>query len=762
MDGSTGSNPRTPSRANTRAYLVYMYAVTCLGLASIVAAVHQLALTHVSGQWLIFVALTIVTSSCTIRIPGTNSKISVGDTFFFTNVILYGIPAGILTAAVDALVSSLRARNRSRRIQYTLFNVAAIACSAQISGLVFFLNSHRGPLYQQGMPPVVDMFFPLAALAFTHYLVNSGSVAVIVALEKQRNIFRIWRDSFLWTSITYFAGAAAGGFIALAIGSVTLKVVGVVVPVILAVYLTYKTYLDKVQQIRSMAYFDSLTGLPNRIHFKEQLNQALTVSEGSNQMLAVMFLDLDNFKRINDSYGHSVGDSLLRNVAARLRSTLRYQGGELPGEMKEQTEVIGRFGGDEFTMILAGVRSAQEMTGTATRILQEFANPFDLDGQEVSVTVSIGISMYPADGKDADTLLKNADAAMFHAKDSGRSGYQFYSQSMNDLSLAKLSLENDLRKALGRRELQLQYQPKVNGHTKEVTGAEALVRWQHPTRGLLSADEFIPLAEETGLIRPMGEWILRAVCQQIAAWESAGLVAVPVAVNLSCLQFRGQELQQLIARILEETAIDPTLLQLEITESIFMQNVGEVDAALRDIRQLGCKIHVDDFGTGYSSLSRLKRFTLDALKIDRSFVTDLSNNPDDMSLIKAILALARSLEMKVIAEGVETEQQYQFLKSQGCDEIQGYLFGRPMPVVDFTALLRRRARIRPAETEDSHTCRRRTRVSADIRYGLRPNPANLRLVPPATRQLMQPATVADAGSTALIAASSGSSPSPHH
>jgi diguanylate cyclase (GGDEF)-like protein len=736
-----------------------MHAVICMGLASVVTALIQLPHMQLGYQWLIFVGLTIVTSSCTIRIPGTNSKISIGDTFFFTNVILYGTPAGIITAAVDALVSSLRARSRSRRIQYALFNVAAMACSAQIAGMVFFTTIHQGPLFRQGMPAVVDMLFPLAALAFAHYLVNSGSIAIIVALENNKNIIKIWRDSFLWTSITYFAGAAAGGFIARAIGSITVQVVGVVVPVILAIYFTYKTYLDKVQQIRSLAYYDGLTKLPNRILFKEHLNQAIAMSGSCNQMLAVMFLDLDNFKRINDSYGHSVGDSLLRSVASRLTSTLRFQDQDLPIEGRGKNVIIGRFGGDEFTVILTGMESAQEAARVAERILQAFTNPFALEGQEVSAAVSIGISLSPSDGMNADTLLKNADAAMFYAKDSGRGGYQFYSQSLNETSLVKLSLENDLRKALGRREFHLFYQPKVNARTKAVTGAEALIRWQHPTRGLLSAGEFIPLAEETGLIRPIGEWVLRSVCQQIVAWQRAGLPVVPVAVNLSGLQFRAQDLQQFLSQVLCETAMDPSLLELEITESIFMQNLAEVDATLCDIRQLGCKILLDDFGTGYSSLSRLKRFTLDALKIDRSFVTDLNSNPDDLALIKAILALGRSLEMKVIAEGVETEQQYQILKSQGCDEIQGYLFGRPMPEDEFASILRQRIRIQPADPADSGVRGQQTWIPTHIRYGMRPNRANLRLVPATLRHSAGSTPGDELSATALAATHTGSSPS---
>jgi diguanylate cyclase (GGDEF)-like protein len=729
--------------------------VICLGLASLGFALYRLPQMHIGYHWLILASLTVISSSCTVRIPGTNSKISVGDTFFFTNIILYGTPAGVVTAALDALISSICARNRSRRLQYALFNISAIACSSHLGGTVFYRVLQLGPLSQKPGPSGMDMLIPLAALAFTHYLCNSGSVAIIVALEKHKNVVEIWKDSFLWTSITYFAGAAAAGFIALTIGKLAPQVIGVAAPVILAIYFTYKTYLDKVQQVRSLAYYDSLTKLPNRILFKEHLNKALSLSQRKNRMIAVMFLDLDNFKRINDTYGHSVGDALLMSVAERLKSTLRIHDRDLLSEAREQDVVIGRFGGDEFTLMLTEIDDPQHVARVAQRLLQAFGNPFILDGQEVSAAASIGISLCPVDGATADTLLKNADAAMFHAKDSGRSSYQFYSQSMNEMSSKKLLLENDLRKALGKGEFRLFYQPKVNGCTKAVTGAEALLRWQHPSRGLLSAAEFVPIAEETGLIRPIGEWVLRTACQQIVAWQKAGLPAVPVAVNLSSVQFRQQNLHQLISQILCDTMLDPHYLELEITESMIMQNEEKADEALREIRALGCRISIDDFGTGYSSLSRLKRFTLDALKVDRSFVTDLTNNPDDRAIAKAIIAMAHSLELKVIAEGVETEQQFQFLTDQGCDEIQGYLFGIPMPGEEFALLLSHRLRNQPYDLNNPFSPRISRGTPPHSRRGARRNVANLRLVPVRRSHSSQPAPVDGLKDASVVFASQG-------
>ena len=688
MNGSTTQSSWRPTGRTHPAFLPYMYAVISLGLIAVASSFYQLYQAHIGYQWLILAVVTVVTSSYTIRIPAANSRVSIGDTFFFTNLILYGTPAGVITAAFDALLSSLRSTSRTRRFQYCLFNASAIACAAHLGGTVFFRSIHRGPLYVKPGPTVEQLLFPLAALAFTHYLCNSGSVAVVVALEKRRNVIKIWKDSFLWSSITYFAGAAAAGFIVSTVGNATIEVVGIIIPVILAMYVTYKTYLAKVQEVRSLAYYDNLTTLPNRLQFEEQLNEALAWAQRSNRMIALMFLDLDNFKRINDSYGHGEGDLLLRAVGDRLSTTLGAHNHESHSEGWERDVLIGRFGGDEFTILMTKIENPQQVIPAAQRILDAFSKPFVLSRREITIAASIGISICPQDGTTSDVLLKNADAAMFYAKDNGRSSFQFYSKSMNEVSSKKLALENELRKGLERGEFLLYYQPKRDARTGLLTGAEALIRWQHPTRGLLTAAEFIPLAEETGLIRPMGEWTLRAAVVQIQEWIKAGLTPVPVALNVSGFEFKGGCLPQLLSGILRETAVDPKYLELEITESAIMENEEEAARSLRALRAIGVRISIDDFGTGYSSLSRLKCFTLDALKIDQSFVRDLAQKHDSRAITKAIIAMARSLELRVIAEGVETEQQLRFLRNRGCDEIQGWLVGRPAAANEFVSLLR--------------------------------------------------------------------------
>lgn len=671
------------------AYIYYLYSVSSLGLVSILYAIWQLPKQTTSHQWLILAILTVVTSTFSIKIPAVNSKITLGDTLILTNVVLFGPAAGTLTAALDAIVGSLYARTKSRRLQYMCFNLGTMATSALTGGTIFFHLLGRGPLYSNPMHSFYEILLPLSALGFIHYLCNSGSVAIMVALELRKNIREIWLDSFLWTSITYLAGAATAGFTAVRIGSMTPTVLAVILPVLLAVYFTYKTYLDKVREVRSLAYYDSLTSLPNRVLFVEHLNQALGHSRHNRQNIAVMFLDLDNFKRINDTYGHCVGDLLVQSVAVRLARSVRTDERDTPSRPNPQDIVIGRFGGDEFTVLLTEISCPQEAAKIADRLLQAFSNPFSLEGQEVSVAASIGISVYPFDGEDADTLLKNADTAMFYAKDHERSSYRYYSQSMNEMSPEKLLLENDLRKALLRKEFRVHYQPKVDAESGALTGAEALVRWQHPTKGLLAAAEFVPLAEETGLIKPIGEWVLRSVCAQISDWLSDGVSPVPVAVNLSAIQFKQQGLAQLISDIIHEAALDGSYLELEITEGTIMKNEEEADRSLRELRALGVKISIDDFGSGYSSLSRLKRFSLDALKIDHSFVADLAENPDDRAITGAIIAMATSLNLKVIAEGVETEKQLQLLRKQGCHEIQGWLYGKAMPAVQFALLLDR-------------------------------------------------------------------------
>jgi diguanylate cyclase (GGDEF)-like protein len=421
-------------------------------------------------------------------------------------------------------------------------------------------------------------------------------------------------------------------------------------------------------QLEHQANYDALTGLPNRNLLHDRLRQAV-YSQRASRAIAVVFMDLDHFKFVNDSLGHSTGDLLLKAMAERLRTVLR------------EGDTVGRVGGDEFVLILNDQSNEEIIYRAMQRISAKVSEPITIEGKELYVTSSAGISIYPQDGRDVDTLLKNADAAMYRAKDHGRSNFQFYTSEMNERVNERLALENALRRALERHELALHYQQKVNLKTGQIVGAEALVRWMHPEWGLVRPARFIPLAEETGLIVSIGEWVLREACRQSRAWIDAGLDPGVVSVNLSVRQFRQEGLVRSVDRILHETGLEPAQLEMELTESMVMHNVDAAIAILQGLKQLGVALSVDDFGTGYSSLSYLKDLPIDALKIDRSFVRDIGGGEEaeDGVLAQAIISLGHSLHLKVIAEGVETDAQMRFLRRQGCDEVQGFYYGEPVP-----------------------------------------------------------------------------------
>ncbi|MGZ4111704.1 MAG: bifunctional diguanylate cyclase/phosphodiesterase, partial [Tumebacillaceae bacterium] len=440
-----------------------------------------------------------------------------------------------------------------------------------------------------------------------------------------------------------------------------------------------KELRDKTEENLFQANHDSLTGLPNRRYFREILQTALKQAEQSDEQLAVMFIDLDRFKNINDTLGHSVGDVFLQQVAIRLADCLP-EGG-----------TISRHGGDEFTLILPQVGEMREAEEVAERIIETMTDPYHLLGHELFSSISIGISMYPSDGDDLDTLIKNADMAMFLAKEQGGNNYKIYNTKLNESAHERMVLETKLRKAIERGELQLNYQPKLDLATNRITGMETLVRWNNPDLGFISPGVFIPVAEETGLIVEIGEWVLRTACAQNKAWQDAGYAPLRVAVNLSARQFVNHDLVQTVRNVLQETGLDPNWLELEITESILMQNTEEIIATLHVFKQMGIQIAIDDFGTGYSSLSYLKRFPIDSLKIDQSFVRDITDDLNDAEIATAIISLGHSLNLKVIAEGVETTAQQNFLVGKLCDEMQGYLFSRPLTTGDFEKLLQRRA-----------------------------------------------------------------------
>ncbi len=443
-----------------------------------------------------------------------------------------------------------------------------------------------------------------------------------------------------------------------------------------ALGLSLETLRQK-ETIRHLAYHDGLTNLPNRMLFEDRLNVALAKVRRTKQTLAVMFLDMDRFKVVNDTVGHALGDRLLKDIAERL------------GGLVRDGDTVARMGGDEFTFVLAEGSGLVEAAQIAERVLDACRRPWLIDAHEFRVTASIGIAMYPTDAEEAESLIRNADAALYRAKQQGRDAYHFYTPAMNANIERRVVLENDLRRALEREEFVLHYQPQVNISTGRVIGMEALVRWQHPDRGLILPMDFIPVAEQTGLILPLGEWILRTACAQNKAWQEARLPPDRVAVNLSARQFQSRKLAETVANTLEETGLDPHRLQLEITEGAAMQDTEFTATILRDLREMGVQIAIDDFGTGHSSLNYLAHFPVDALKIDISFVRDLNTDDRVTAITKAIIAIGHNLNLIVIAEGVETEEQLAFLKREKCDEFQGHLFSKAGPPETFEAIFMR-------------------------------------------------------------------------
>jgi diguanylate cyclase (GGDEF)-like protein/PAS domain S-box-containing protein len=432
------------------------------------------------------------------------------------------------------------------------------------------------------------------------------------------------------------------------------------------------------ERIQFLANHDALTSLPNRAMFSEVLNLAIQNARRYNRNFAVLFIDLDRFKIINDALGHDAGDKLLKEMGTRLSETVR------------SSDVVARLGGDEFVVLVQEVSEAKQVDPVARKILSALVQPMIMQGQECRVTASIGICMYPADAQDEKALMKNADIAMYRAKEEGKNTYKFYSEETNVHSFERMALETSLRRALERNEFFLHYQAKLDLHTKRITGVEALVRWEHPELGVVPPMQFIPLAEETGLIVPIGRWVLRTACAQNVAWQREGLPPLSIAVNLSARQFADEDLVKDIADALKDSGMKPELLELELTESMVMQNADRAGKVLAEIKKLGVRLAIDDFGVGYSSLTHLKRFPIDTLKVDRSFIRDLPQDPEDRAICEAIIAMGKSLNLTVIAEGVETLEQQTFLHDHNCDEMQGFFFSKPIASDQFAALLRER------------------------------------------------------------------------
>ncbi|OGW25749.1 MAG: hypothetical protein A2X59_03995 [Nitrospirae bacterium GWC2_42_7] len=443
------------------------------------------------------------------------------------------------------------------------------------------------------------------------------------------------------------------------------------------------------EKIKHLAYYDNITGLPNRTFYKELLAREIAYARRYNQPLFTLFIDLDSFKQVNDTLGHDIGDQLLKAVGDRLARSLRNSDEVARMDDGQTPETVSRLGGDEFIVLLRGISKTEDAAIVAGRILQDISEPLEIGGHEITITASIGISVYPTDGEDVKTLMKSADLAMYHAKDKGKNNYQFYSSNMNVVVLKRLSLENDLRKALEHNEFLLYYQPKVAIKNNKIVGAEALLRWQHPGSGIVSPLDFIPVAEETGLIVPIGEWVIRTACQQNKEWQKLGFEPISIAVNLSNRQFEQSNLLEMIIRTLKEIDMATKYVELEITESSLMKNPDAAIAILNELKDIGITIAIDDFGTGYSSLEYLKRIPLNSLKIALPFIRNILTSPDDAAITKTIITLAHNMNLKVIAEGVETKEQLDFLRTLGCDEVQGYFFSKPLPADEFMKLLQK-------------------------------------------------------------------------
>ena len=434
-------------------------------------------------------------------------------------------------------------------------------------------------------------------------------------------------------------------------------------------------YGRTVESLRTLSEFDPLTGLPNRKTFQSMANEVLGRARKTRGIVAVFFLNLDGFKLINDTLGRKVGDQLLAAVANRL----------MKGPARRHR--LAREGSDEFAILVDQIASPQECVQFAEEVIRAMESPFNIAGREIFITTSIGISLFPQDAEDADNLMKNADAAMTRAKEQGKNTYQFYSADINAQAVQRLELWHSLRKALDRNELRVFYQPQIDVKTGNIVGLEALIRWQHPDLGLVSPAQFIGLAEETGLIGQMGEWMLRESCKQVKTWHGSGRPPIRISVNISARQLTQLDLVSLIGQTLKETGLDPQYLEIELTESLLMENKDTTIKTLHALKSLGISIAIDDFGTGYSSLSYLKRFPIDTLKIDQTFIRDVTGNTDAQAIVKAIMGMAQALKLKVIAEGVEKEEQYDLLREEGCQECQGFLFSRPGPAQDMTKLL---------------------------------------------------------------------------
>jgi diguanylate cyclase (GGDEF)-like protein len=684
----------------------------------------KLPVEQIDLRFLLLVILTLTISSrVAVKVPRFGSNITISDTFIFLAILLYGGAAGIVLSAAEGLSSGARVGRKARTI---LFNSSVMAvsafCTVQALNLLFGTTTD---LTKQSFPFAV---IAVCVMALVQYFSNTGLVALAMSFKYGQTFWQMWSKNYLWTSITYFAGAGVAGFIASSVGMIGIYAILVSIPMVSILYFTYYKYLEDIrataaqaeqaereraeaeharaeqaerhveelnrhlveqerisreleesrEHFRYVAFHDTLTDLPNRALLNNRLQQSIDrAKEQPGHLFALLFLDLDRFKNINDSLGHVAGDQLLISTARRLEECLR------PSDM------VARLGGDEFAILLDGIEEYDDVIRVAERVQAQVKRPLHLDGHEVYTTASMGITLSTVEYAHPENMLRDADTAMYHAKEKGKARYEIFDAVMHARAVARLQLENDLRRALERQELMVYYQPIVSIETGRIAGFEALVRWRHPQRGFVSPTDFIPIAEETGLILELGRWVLEESCRRMRAWQltRSQEKALTISVNLSGKQFAQTNLIEQVKQILAESELDPRSLKLEITESVVMENAEIASSMLLQLRALGVQLSIDDFGTGYSSLSYLHRFPVNTLKIDRSFISRLGAGDENTEIVRTIMTLANNLGMDVVAEGVETEEHLKHLKQIRCQYAQGYLFSKAVDAETASALL---------------------------------------------------------------------------
>src|ERR1041385_505962 len=692
----------------------YRWFIVGIGAASMAAAVALLPTPRLDFRFLILVAaMVIISSYFSVQIPRVNTNVTVSDTFIFLVLLLYGGFAGIIVAAAEGLFSGLRISkglSSRRKPLIVSFNAAMMASSTFVT--VMIMRFFFGAINELRTHDSSFFIGSMGALALLQYFSNTGFSAILIALKEDISVWRAWHTHYMWTSLTYLVGAAVAGGMVSGIGNTGFSVLFVSMPIILLVYFTYQKYLNEIRataaqaeqaereraeqaerhveelnrhiaeqerisrqlqeskdHFRHAAFHDALTNLPNRALLAENLKFVIErTKQHEDYQFAVLFLDVDRFKNVNDSLGHTIGDQLLIAMARRLESCIR------------DVDMVARLGGDEFAILLDGISGPLEATAMAERIQAKLSAPFNLSGHEVFTTTSIGIALSSTGYDQPENMLRDADTAMYRAKAQGKACYEVFDKGMHTHAVYLLQMENDLRRAIDREELRVYYQPIASLDSGQLAGFEALVRWQHPERGFINPSDFIPLAEDTGLIVPLGLWVLRKACQQLCQWQwqSPANRNLFMSVNLSSKQVSQPDLVSQIRSVLEETNVDPKHLKLELTESAVMHNADMAARLLKRLKALGVQLSIDDFGTGYSSLGYLHKFPVNTLKIDRSFIGRIGEDSENIEIVRTIVSLAENMGMNVVAEGVETLSQLTQLRSLNCQYGQGYLFSRPV------------------------------------------------------------------------------------